>query len=305
MTVASTLSISYQADLAEAKQFLEAFLRKQAAAQAMDWLMAQRLKLQDDKAQRSFFFAFSAASRFFESKPLLLAEAERAYAETVRPGLMPHTWSLLQTARILLLLELPHQDAAQYTSILDRLAETADVAEQTALYAALPLLPHPEALRKRASEGVRTNMSVVFDAIALHNPYPADFLEEKAWNQMVLKAVFMARPLYQILGVETRMNLELAQMLKDFAHERWAAHRSLSPEVWRFIAPYLEAESFKDIEKVSHEGTALETEAALLACASSKLPEAGKLLSQYPEIEQRIQEGKINWTIIGQQHNMT
>ena len=303
MNIASTSSSIYQADLTEARQFLETLLRRHTSQHAIEWLMNQSRKLQEGQHAKTIFMAFSAASRYFENKPLPLTPPDKSHAENIRKGLRPDSWSIQQTARIMLLLDMPHQDVEQYLSLLDRLAETADVAEQTAIYAALPLMPHPEALRRRASEGVRTNMSIVFDAIALHNPYPAGFLEEKAWNQMVLKAVFMARPLYQIWGADTRHNRELAQMLLDFAHERWAAHRSLSPEVWRFIGPHLEREHFTDIEKVIREGTPLEREAVLLACAESNLQEAKELLNQHPDVAQQIREGSINWVTIGQQHN--
>lgn len=248
------------------------------------------------------FPAFSLASRYFDNKALILSPAQLAEADKLRAGFMPHYWSRLQAARTLLLLELAEQEEAQFSHTLARLAETADVAEQTALYAALPVLPHPRVLPNRAAEGIRTNMTVVFDAIALHNPYPADYLEENAWNQMVLKAVFMNRPLYQIWGADRRTNPALARMLLDFAHERWAAHRSVTPEIWRFIGPYLQEDSFKDIERVSREGTPLEREAVLLACADSSFPEAQQLLHQQPDIEKQFQSGDISWSSLGERY---
>ena len=303
MTVVSTHSTSEQVELTSVSQFLETLLQKQAGPQAMTWLSEQRQKISSTESPQSFFIAFSAASRFFESQKLLLSEQEKVAAKEIRSGFMPEHWSQLQTARTLLLLKLPHQDKEHFEQTLARLAETADVGEQTALYAALPVLPHPEALRKRAAEGIRTNITVVFDAIALHNPYPADYLPEAAWNQMVLKAVFMSRPLYQIWGAEGRANAELAQMLLDFAHERWAAHRKVTPELWRFVGPYLQSESFTDIEKVSQQGTPLERDAVLLACASSALPQAQQLLKQHPEQAQQIKAGEISWSSIGQRYN--
>lgn len=300
MMHSKTAHFTSQVNLAEAHAFLEGLLRPQVAPGALDWLSQQRQKIGDEEA-RKLFMAFSLASRYFDSTPLQLSAAQRAEAEKLRTGFMPQYWSQLQAARALLLLALAsHQQEEPLMSALSRLAETADVAEQTALYAALPLLPYPQALRKRAAEGIRTNITVVFDAIALHNPYPADYLEEGPWNQMVLKAVFMGRPLYQILGAEDRTNPALAQMLLDFAHERWAAHRSVTPELWRFVGPYLQADSLIDIERVSREGAPLEQEAVLLACAGSTLPEAKQLLQQYPLIEQQIIAGEINWSSLGQ-----
>ena len=171
--------------------------------------------------------------------------------------------------------------------------------EQVALYAALPILPFPDILAKRAAEGIRTNIFDVFDAIALHNPFPHDFLHEAAWNQMLLKAVFMQRPLYRVYGADERANAELARMLVDFAHERWAAKRPVSPELWRFVGPFINDEYIEDIKKVIEEGEPLEMEAGLLACASGKQPEAKQILDQYPDVNQDIESGRLNWTVIG------
>ena len=88
-----------------------------------------------------------------------------------------------------------------------------------------PLLPYPEHFIDLAIDGLRSNITSVFNAIALHNPYPADYFAEAAWNQMVLKAVFVDSPLSHIQGLDARANDKLARMLGDYAHERWAAGR--------------------------------------------------------------------------------
>ena len=302
MMVSQTYIPSQQVNQGKIRTFLERLLYQQSNSAALEWLDQQRKKIQEGE-DRKLFLSISLASRYFESIKLEQGPAEMEEAANVRAGFMPQHWTQLQTARTLLLLNMAHLEEEQFNQVLARLAETADVAEQTAIYAALPLLPYPQALRKRAAEGLRTNMTVVFDAIALHNPYPADFLEENAWNQMVLKAVFMERPLYQIQGADKRANPTLAQMLLDFAHERWAAHRIVTPELWRFTGPYIRKGSFGDMERVSREGTPLEREAVLLACASSSFPQAKQLLNQQQDIERKIRAGEISWSRIGQRHH--
>ena len=179
--------------------------------------------------------------------------------------------------RAYLLLQLPADDATQYVTTLTRLLETADVDEQVAIYAALPLLPNPEALVPLAVNGLRTNITRVFDAIALRNPYPADYLGEAAWNQLILKAVFMERPLYLIHGADERTNPALARMLVDFAHERWAAGRPVTPELWRFVAPYANAAHRADLERVIASDNPWERAAGQLAGAQSNSPELQSL----------------------------
>ena len=60
--------------------------------------------------------------------------------------------------------------------------------ELVALYSALPLLAYPEAWVHRCTEGIRSNIGPVLEAIMIANPYPSENLSEAAWNQVVLKA---------------------------------------------------------------------------------------------------------------------
>ena len=65
----------------------------------------------------------------------------------------------------------------------------------------------------------------------------------------------------------------LARMLVDFAHERWAAGRSVTPELWRFVAPYADASQRADLERVIESDDAWERAAGQLACRQSNSPE--------------------------------
>ena len=279
---------------------LYSFMQKMADEKALAWLEKQQEKIQKEGIGSQFYLAFSMASRFFTKESLQLSTKEVQKADELRKGFQPGHWNLLQTARSYLLLLLPQQDEGAYLASLDKLFETAEMDEQVSLYGALPLLAYPEALVQRAREGTRTNMTTVFDAIALQNPYPADYLPEAAWNQMVLKAVFMQRPLYKIYGADERANAELAQMLLDFAHERWAAGRKVTPELWRFIGPYLDEQSLPDIEKTVARGEPLEKEACLLACAQSSFPAAKQLLRQYPGFRKEEGKEQESWQAIGE-----
>ncbi|MGQ3029223.1 MAG: EboA domain-containing protein, partial [Ferrovibrionaceae bacterium] len=117
----------------------------------------------------------------------------------------------------------------------------ADTAELVALFRGLPLYPDPERLEDEAGEGLRSNMRPVFEAVAHHSPYPREVFGEHRWNHMVLKALFVDSPLAPIQGLDERANPELAMMLRDYARERRAAGRPISPELWRCLIPFAQA----------------------------------------------------------------
>ncbi|RDC65216.1 EboA domain-containing protein [Adhaeribacter pallidiroseus] len=240
------------------------------------------------------------APRFVGKKKLEITETDLAAAQALRPGFNPTGWTADQTARTLLALSLPHQSPEEYVKTLDKLFATADVNELVALYAALPVLPYPEKLIPRLAEGVRTNMTLVFEAVALQNPYPHDYLPEEAWNQLVLKSIFTSRSLYRIYGLENRRNLKLTQMLSDFAHERWAAGRTLSPEVWRNVGPFVDAAIWPDIQKLFTQPNDTEQQAAALVCAESNYPAAKTMLDTVPDLKAKIASGELTWDTIGE-----
>lgn len=281
------------------KKFLKNQLMTRSAEQGRQWLSQQEQKIAGEQPEQKLYMAFSSASRFFEKQRLALSAQEQDEASQLRKGWQPGQWNVLQTVRAWLVLLLPSENADRWLTTLNRIFDTADMNEQVALYSALPVLPHQQQLVSRCREGLRTNITAVFDAIALDNPYPADFLPEEGWNQMVLKAVFMQRPLYRIYGADERVNVELAQMLLDFAHERRSAGRQVMPELWRFVGPFLTDSTFSDIEIAVREGDDLQREAALLACSGSGLPAARQLREKYHQSVDESISKEEQWRRIG------
>lgn len=279
------------------KDFLLSLLTRQLPPRGSAWLQQQ---LENLKSEKEFYLAFSMAPRFTGKQALSLSPAELEQAQRLRPGFQPLGWTADQAARTVLVLSAPHASPETYVNMLNKVFSTADLQELATLYAALPLLPYPEQHVKRAAEGVRSSMTQVFDAIALDNPYPHDYLPEEAWNQMVIKSIFNVRPLYRIYGLDARRNEHLAHMLVDYAHERWAAGRTLTPELWRLVGPYLQAGQLADIQRLLQSQETIQHEAAALALSESPLPEAKKLLADYPELEENVKTGSLNWQIIGE-----
>lgn len=292
----------HQADLKESHDFLLSLFRKNTSKEAADWLNQKSKLVSASLSDKDLYLAFSSAPRFTGKAPLQLDKDDLQEANRLREGFNPSRWTVDQVARTLLILSLPHEDEKGFVEKLNKLFATADMGELVALYAALPLLPHPKAFVLRAAEGVRTNMGTVFEAIALDNPYPADYFEEGAWNQMVLKTVFVGKALYRIHGLEKRSNPTLARILSDYAHERWAAGRSVTPELWRPVGPFIDDGTIGDIRRLFAHPDAIQHEAAALACAQGSYTPAKELLAAHPHLQQQVKTGELNWNLIGDKY---
>ncbi len=147
-------------------------------------------------------------------------------------------WSVIRLARVWLLGAIPEIEEDAYVGLMDKLFLYADMDELEALYSALPLYHYPERWRARCSEGIRSNIDTVRQAVMLHNAYPSHYLDEGAWNQLVLKAFFTHEPIRDIVGVDERNNRRLADALVDYAYERHAAGRAIDPVLWELVEPF-------------------------------------------------------------------
>jgi hypothetical protein len=278
--------------------FFQEILAQQAGTKALEWLQIQTEKINIDPSPTKFFLAFSQASRFFKKESLNLTDGEKNRSLKLNPGFDLTHWDCLQAARTYLLLQFsPGKDA--WLRAVNQLFETGDMHEQQALYAALPVMPYPKEMLNRAIEGCRTNMTLIFDAIALNNPYPATYFPEANWNQLVLKSIFMQRPIYRIQRLEERRNQALADIASDFAHERWAAGRPVMPELWRLTVPFVNEKLAEDLKKVVSSEDQQEVEAGVLAIYQCNFGPAKSLLQSFSETVSAIEQGKISWETIG------
>jgi hypothetical protein len=289
---------------AAVQEYLKKALAENSGPEALVWLAEQVEKIAHSTSPNAFFLAFSKASRHFKKETLSSDLDTRSLSESGMLSFSPSHWNSLQAARTFLLLQLPQEKTSWMTTV-QQLFETADMYEQQALYAALPVLPYSEELLARAIEGCRTNMSVIFDAIALHNPYPAQFFPEANWNQLVLKAIFMQRPLYLIQQLDQRRNPALAAMAIDFAHERWAAGRGVMPELWRLVVPFIDDNVLADLKKVLASTDANERAAGALALSESSHPAAKSLLAAHPTLAAACSSEDLTWEKIGQEFQET
>lgn len=244
--------------------------------------------------------AFAAMPRKVGKAPVAITAEEGKELSRIRPHFSIAGWTVDRLARVWLLLQLDASEKEAYTRRIEQLFPAAEMNELVALYAALPLLAYPEAWRHRCTEGIRSNIGPVLEAVICNNPYPSEQLTEKAWNQLVLKAFFTEKRVDEIVDLDKRANEDLAATLLHFAHERWAAGRDAPPLLWRCVAPFLNEQNFADLERAFYSENNLDREAAALACAQTNYAPAQALLQTEPHLQAAITAGSITWTSIAE-----
>lgn len=276
---------------------LHGWLATRLPPAASVWLEAATARVRGASGDRELFYAIGEASRRVGRDPLSPGADELQAAHASRPGWDPRDWTIDGAARVRLLLASTSDDAT-FARRLDTLCNAAEIGELVAFYRGLPLYPDPPRHALRAAEGLRSSIRLVFEAVAHRNPYPAEQFAETAWNQMVLKALFVGSRLDRIVGLDARANPTLAQMLRDYAHERWAAKRVISPELWRCVGPFATGAALDDFRRLLDGGTEHERQAAALALAGSTHHDARRLLDSHPELAAAARAGRLHWELL-------
>jgi len=290
--------MNYSYDIDRLTHYLGELINRHASEDARTWIKKQQNRWDESQKPMHFNITFTAIPRFVDKTVIQLDDSGAGTLKNIRNGFSIKGWPLDRIVRSWWLLQYPSADEDQYVSHIENLFKTAEMNEQVSLYSSLPLYAYPERFRLRAAEGIRTNMGNVFEAVALDNPYPAEYLDEPAWNQMVLKAFFMDKDVNHIIGLDERANAELAHILSDYAHERWAAGRAVNPLLWRPVGKYIDEDIYPDIQQLVTSSNDIEKRAGFLACSESNYKPAQTLLEQHPDIKQQISEGKLTWSQI-------
>lgn len=258
------------------------------------WLDGQLDKLRNTGSDRDLVVTLGMIPRRLGKADLDLTDEELAAANEARPGWDPRRWTVETAARVLALLAYSDNEAAFLASYRE-LCRSADVAEAIALLSGLPLYPAQTKLLDQAAEGLRGNVRAVFEAVAHHSPYPREQFDENRWNQMVLKALFIGSKLDPIQGLDDRANPVLARIMCDYAHERWAAGRQITPEIWRCVGPFAKGDMIADLGRVAGSSDPRERAAAALALSKNPSPEAKAILAKLPDETARIEAGTLRW----------
>ncbi len=267
------------------KKVIKEITRANAAPDVVEWLEEERL----------LNTTFVLIPRKTGKAVVNISPEQTERLDAIIPGFSVDGWGIDRLARAYLLLNLDATDQAEYFRKIENLFLAAEMSELVALYSALPLLAYPEIWVKRCSEGVRSNIGSVLEAIMYHNPYPAQNLDQNAWNQLVLKAFFTDKEIGKIPGIDSRANKDLAYIISDYIHERRAAKREINPNLWRLVGKFIDDKLFEDIKRLFDEGNLIDRKAGALAISQSNYQPAKALLNKYPELVTAIENKSLTW----------
>jgi hypothetical protein len=208
-------------------------LQKNIPVTGWDWLLQKAGLLNGENGTTVFYTAFTALPRFTGKSIVQVSAVEEQEIRQQRNGFSVTGFSSDRVGRIWLILQLAAENKTSYLQTINQLFLSAEMNELVALYSALPVFAYPQDWESRCAEGIRTNIASVLEAIVYENPYPAEYLSEAEWNQMILKAIFTGKEINRIIGLDERANPALSYMLIDYAHERQSAGRTVDPQLWR------------------------------------------------------------------------
>ena len=277
----------YSYDQNKLKEIFYSLLERSIPVESLSRILESCSKISEGNKQ-VFFTSFTAAPRVTGKSPLQVTQSEEETIKQIRKDFTVSNYTVDRLARLFILLHLPAEDKEVYVNTINQIFPAAEMNELVALYSGLPLLAHPELWIFRCTEGIRSNIGGVLEAVICNNPYPAENLDEPAWNQLVMKAFFTEKPVNEIIGLEERANQKLADILTDFAHERWAAGRPVPILLWRLVGPFISEKNIEDIKRLAKQGSEEEKQAATDACRRSNFPPAKALLEELGSSESRL-----------------
>ena len=298
---------------------VQSFLEARLAAPALVWLSAASDEIAAGVPDARFMALLSSAARklgFDARERWHLSAQERSYAAALMEGWNPERWTALEAARFVLVHSRTDLLEASGPQAIEVAFRYADEGELCALYRSLGHLPQPASYVWRACEGCRTNMVSVFEANVLDTTFPALHFDALAFNQAVIKALFIGAPLWRLWNLDKRLSPDLARMALDLVDERRAAHRPIPPELWLCLglfsgdrgraaleaelAPHLEAGGLPDVRSPEAGAplfTAQGARAAVLALGraghSARLAELAITAPDFlqPDIERALKGG--------------
>jgi len=195
------------------------------APEAAAWLEGQ---LAGAGEATRFALAFAAAGRWLGRAAIHESDAAAITAAGLR---WPVTGVDECGRAALVLAAIAALPGDAHVAFVRDLIRRGEVGERRAVLRVLAALPEPARFAELAVDACRSNVETVFAAIACDNDYPARHFPARAFDQMVLKALFIGAPLARVAGLSARTTAELVRMVDAYVSERRAAGRPIPADV--------------------------------------------------------------------------
>lgn len=267
------------------------FLQNCLSEEEFNWLQVATADVVATQNKQKLYITYSLCAT--KIKDRLVIDFNQ-FTEDKASWLASQEINSLELARIVLLRTIL-ESVPEMVEAVQKLIQVADITELETFLKYLVLLPNPENYKFAAVEALRTNIATVFNAISQNNPYPAAYFSSAEYNQMYLKSAFMQQDLTKIIGVDKMANADLARIISDYAHERWAASRTIDPIFWRPVSNFLDSTLIKDVERLFKSEDTRENRAATLVCYHSKLKAAQQLLKEHTTYQEEVKNGTLTW----------
>jgi len=204
---------------------------RHADASVFEWLQ-RALPAEGAPLDRPAFLGrYAGVTRRLGAAKGSWGEAERKELHAL-DVLDPSVWSVADVARCgLILIALDALPSDEHVAFATEIFRRGETAERVGLLRSLALLPDPPRFVELAAEACRSHVQDVLEALFCENRYVEDYMPELAFNQLIMKAMFVGIPLARVHGWQSRVNAELIRMARDFKAERQAAGRPVPPEV--------------------------------------------------------------------------
>ncbi len=250
---------------------LDEQIRHQLNGDASTWYCQQYDTLVNHPDEKTFYFAISLATRKVSKSHFRIKNDNRI-------------WTVDQAVRVAFLAIMKPSIIKQKLWI-DRLWATSDQNELVAFYQGISYLPDPQFWIDKALFAARSNMTSIFLAIAHQNIFPSLYFSEAAWNQLILKALYLNLSLSPIIGLTERMNANLRDIFYDNVVDQWAANRPVNPELWMCMANHLDEKTVNLLTTVLEKKEHIEQLAAVWTLQHSELESAKLLLASYKSLQ--------------------
>lgn len=285
-----------------AENLLLRVIQLNTSALQQSWLLKKKEEIGDDNNQTLLYQTFGQIPSKTNKSVIKISELDEALLDMLIPGLKINHWQTDRLCRVWLLSQLNSSNKEAYISCIKELFFYAELNELVSLYSALIFLEYPYEWISKAEDGIRSNMGDVLEAIMYDNPYPANYLDTNAWNQLVCKTFFTNKNIMRLWGLGKHANRALALILIDYANERLSAKRSINPYVLRLIAAFMNAKACTLMEKLLTGESEIEVMAAVLVCLQTDFLPAKRLLLKYPAVKEKFALDNLTWNNLTNQY---